>query len=179
MALISPFTIIRAVSLFHLTAAYFFLTAPRMLADQNIVYIIGESIRVVRGAHLPVAMYHTDNATQPHVTSLDKPNDASAFIAVILAFFAIGDLTGASLSEEIALEYWLSNVPVRLLFLFGLTGYVYLFKDDGIFGSQSMLRKTGPGDMLRTSLVFTWAFMETATWFWVSVDQPLPLLGGH
>ena len=141
-----------------------------MIADQNIVYILGESIRVVRNADLPIDTYHTNLAVQPHATSLDKPNDASAFIAVILAFLAIADLTGASLTEEIALEYWLSNVPVRLLFLFGLTSYVYLFKDDGIFGSQSMLRKTGPGDMIRSSLVFTWAFMETTTWFWVRID---------
>lgn len=82
---------------------------------------------------------------------------------------AIADLTGASLNEEIAMEYWLSNVPVRLLFLFGMTGYVYLFKDDGLFGSKSLLRKAGPGDFIRTSLVFTWAFMEMATWFWVSI----------
>jgi hypothetical protein len=47
MALISAFTIIRAISLFHLTAAYFFLTNPRILSDQNIVFILGESIRVV------------------------------------------------------------------------------------------------------------------------------------
>jgi hypothetical protein len=47
MALISAFTIIRTISLFHLTAAYFFLTAPRVIADQNIVFILGEAIRVV------------------------------------------------------------------------------------------------------------------------------------
>lgn len=115
---------------------------------------------------------------QPHATSLDKPNDASAFIAVILAFLGIADITGASLTEEVALEYWLSNVPVRLLFLFGLTGYVYLFKDDGIFGSNSILRKTGPGDLIRNSLVFTWAFMETATWFWVSIGGDNIVISG-
>ena len=47
MALISVYTIIRAISLFHLTAAYFFLTAPRMIADQNVVFMLGEAIRVV------------------------------------------------------------------------------------------------------------------------------------
>jgi hypothetical protein len=119
-----------------------------------------------------------DLALQPHATSLDKPNDASAFIAVILAFLGIADITGASLTEEVALEYWLSNVPVRLLFLFGLTGYVYLFKDDGIFGSTSILRKTGPGDLIRNSLVFTWAFMETATWFWVSIGRDNIVISG-
>jgi len=47
MPLISGFTIIRALSLFHITAAYFFLTAPRMLTDQNVVFILGESVRLV------------------------------------------------------------------------------------------------------------------------------------
>lgn len=45
---------------------------------------------------------------------------------------------------------------------------MYLFKDDGIFGNNDMLRKAGPGDMVRNSLVFAWAFMETSLWFWVS-----------
>lgn len=48
MALISAFTIIRAISLFHLTAAYFFLAAPKVLSDQNVVFILGESMRIVR-----------------------------------------------------------------------------------------------------------------------------------
>jgi hypothetical protein len=47
MALIGPYTLIRAVSIFHLTAAYFFLTAPRRLVDQNVVYVLGESMRLV------------------------------------------------------------------------------------------------------------------------------------
>ena len=68
--------------------------------------------------------------------------------------------------EDLALQYWLSNVPVRLTFLFGLTGYVYMFKEDGIFGSKS-ISKAGAGENLRNSLVFAWAFMETAAWFWV------------
>lgn len=48
MGLISGFTIVRAISLFHITAAYLFLTAPRMLSDQNVVFILGESMRLVR-----------------------------------------------------------------------------------------------------------------------------------
>lgn len=47
MALFSVFTIIRAISLFHITLAYFFLTAPRMIADQNMVYVLGEALRLV------------------------------------------------------------------------------------------------------------------------------------
>ncbi|KAK3699510.1 hypothetical protein LTR37_016379 [Vermiconidia calcicola] len=148
MALISAFTIIRAISLFHLTAAFIFLTAPRMISDQNVVFVLGESLRL------------------PHVTSLDKPNEASAFIAIILAFLGLADLTAASLNEDTAIEYWLSNVPMRLMFLFSLTGYVYLFKDDGLLGRRSV-GKAGPGETLRNSMVFTFGFMETVTWFWI------------
>ena len=68
------------------------------------------------------------------------------------------------------MEYWLSNVPVRLVFLFGLGGYVYLFKEDGIFGSRS-IHRVSAGDSLQNSLVFAWAFMETAAWFWVSQNH--------
>ncbi len=47
MGLFSAFTLIRAISLFHITIAYFFLTAPKMVADQNVVYMLGESLRLV------------------------------------------------------------------------------------------------------------------------------------
>lgn len=45
---ISSYTLIRSVSVVHLAAAYVFLTTPQVLAEQNIVVILGESMRVVR-----------------------------------------------------------------------------------------------------------------------------------
>lgn len=47
MALISGGTLIRSISLFHLTLAYYFLTAPHKLVDQNLVFIFGESMGIV------------------------------------------------------------------------------------------------------------------------------------
>lgn len=47
MAIINAYTLIRAVSLFHLVVAYIFLTAPKMIADQNVVFILGEAMRLV------------------------------------------------------------------------------------------------------------------------------------
>lgn len=65
------------------------------------------------------------------------------------------------------MEYWISNVQVRLMFLFSLTGYVYLFKEGGMFGPKA-LQNTSIGEPLQNSLVFTFGFMEIAVWFWVS-----------
>ena len=70
------------------------------------------------------------------------------------------------MDEGIGHQYWLANVPVRLIFLFGLTGYVYLFKEDGLFGTRSF-GKAGIGGNLQNSLVFAWGFFEIAAWFWV------------
>lgn len=51
MGVVSPYTIIRAVSLFHITAAWFFLASPRKIVDQNVVFMLGESMRLVRFTH--------------------------------------------------------------------------------------------------------------------------------
>lgn len=97
---------------------------------------------------------------------MDKPNEASAFIAVILAFFGIADLSAASLDEIPALEYWLNNVPMRLIFLFGITAYTYVFKEGGMLGPE--VASGGVGELLQNSLVFSWAFFELMAWFWAS-----------
>ena len=97
---------------------------------------------------------------------MDKPSEASAFIAVILALLGISDLTAASMDEEISSYYWLAVVPVRLTFFFVLSAYVYLFKEGGILGATSG-RKAGIGEPLQNSMVFTIGFFEIAAWFWV------------
>lgn len=48
MALVSAANILRSISLFHLTLAYFLLVSPSMIADQNLVFILGEAMRLVR-----------------------------------------------------------------------------------------------------------------------------------
>lgn len=94
---------------------------------------------------------------------MDKPSEASAFIAVILAFLGFADLTAASLDALPALEYWLGNVPVRLTMLFAVTAYSYLFSEQGPLGPA-----LGVGRHLCNSWVFTFAFMELMVWYWVS-----------
>ncbi|KAF7515575.1 hypothetical protein G7054_g14509 [Neopestalotiopsis clavispora] len=44
MALISAKTILTSLCLFHITLGYFFFTSPRSIADQALVYILGEAM---------------------------------------------------------------------------------------------------------------------------------------
>jgi len=47
MGLISAATIITSISLFHLTMGFFFLTSPSAIADQALVFIMGEAMGLV------------------------------------------------------------------------------------------------------------------------------------
>jgi hypothetical protein len=48
MALISAKTILTSLCLFHITLGFFFLTNPGTVADQPMVYLLGESMGLVR-----------------------------------------------------------------------------------------------------------------------------------
>ena len=63
MAIVSAFTIIRSLSLFHVMLGYFFLTNPRFILDQNIVFILGEAMQL--GRHLSLAFQPTQSPTHP------------------------------------------------------------------------------------------------------------------
>lgn len=147
MAIISSFAIIRGLCLFHLTLAWYLLSAPRIVAEQNLVFLFGEAMRI------------------PEPTQFLKPNSATAFAAIILAFLGLSDLIAVSMDEEIAFPYWANNIPLRLMFLIGLTGYTYVFKP----APGQTLFSHGVGDPLKNRLVFTWGFFECTIWFWAYV----------
>jgi hypothetical protein len=48
MALISAKTILTSLCLFHITLAFFFFTNPASIADQALVWVLGESMGLVR-----------------------------------------------------------------------------------------------------------------------------------
>lgn len=48
MALISSSSLIRFLSLFHLTIAYYLLNSPQTIADQGLVVVFGEAMKIVR-----------------------------------------------------------------------------------------------------------------------------------
>lgn len=105
---------------------------------------------------------------QPTPRDFATPSAAVAFIAVLFAFIGINDLTAASLPDEPFDAYWGSQTPVRLVFLFALTGYTFLFKEGGMFGgARGIGYSASPGSHLKNSVVFSWGFIELSIWFWV------------
>ncbi|KAG8624044.1 hypothetical protein KVT40_009020 [Elsinoe batatas] len=165
MALISVFTLIRALSLFHIGCAYLLLVSPKTFAEQNMVMLLGDAMQL------------------PETTDFLRPTEATAYAALILLFLGVSDLVASSLPAITSLEYWITQVPVRLLMLFSITSYTYLFKEDGMFGSgpaagsggrgsgfaTNLKRERATGELLRNNLVFATGFVEVSLWFWVFV----------
>ncbi|KAF1950385.1 hypothetical protein CC80DRAFT_426956 [Byssothecium circinans] len=152
MAIISTYTLIRSLSLFHITLAIIFLRNPRLIAEQNIVFLFQEAMQL------------------PTPRDFLKPSATTAFIAVLLAFLGINDLASFSLSEEYLEAYWGAQTPARLLFLFGVTGYSYAFKEGGLFAGTGRAYTRNVGDHLKNSIVFSWGFLELAAWFWIFIS---------
>lgn len=159
MAIISATTLLRAISIFHLTAAYYLLTSPNIIADQNLVFILGASM---------------DIPTTP--STFSKRSPALALASLAFALLGFSDLTATNLHEEVGSFYWSSQAPVRLAFFLCITGYSYLFKPAGGELSDhgaarpAIGKAGGIGALVCNSLVFTWAFMEMLVWFWVSIS---------
>jgi len=169
MAIISAFTLIRALALFHLTLAFLFLTNPHYVADHNMTFILGEAMGLVSTTCFCFPEKALLTAFWPEATSFNKPTPATAFLAVILALLGLSDLTAVSMNEEVALLHWSSQTPVRLFFLFVLTGYTYAFKPGGIMASSGWNYKKSVGDHLKNNMVFTFGFLEVVMWFWVRI----------
>lgn len=151
MAFLTATFLLRILSLFHLTCAYYLLLSPPTLSDHNLVYILGASM---------------DLAISP--PSLSLPSPALALAALFLALLGIADLSATGLDEEVANHYWSSQAPIRLGFFFGVTGYSYLWKEGGVIGGT----RNGKVDLtglLCNSFIFTWGFVEMMGWFWIYV----------
>ncbi len=52
MAIISATTLLRTICVFHITVAYYLLTSPLTVADQNLVYILGAAMDIVCSVHV-------------------------------------------------------------------------------------------------------------------------------
>ncbi|KAK4162400.1 increased loss of mitochondrial DNA protein 1 [Cladorrhinum sp. PSN259] len=177
MALISAKTILTSLSLFHLTLAFFLLTSPATIADQAVVFLLGESLGL------------------PHSRSFETQSPALGFLAVVLAFLGITDLVTLSLPDEVSLlHHWTMQAPIRTLISLLLSSYSFLFSPSSpLFSSPTGNSKSsssssylshpsqpppssympanwsGPGDALKNRVFFTFAFVETVSWFWIWV----------
>lgn len=97
MALISSTTIITSVSLLHLTLAYFFLTNPRTIYDQVLVWVLGESMGI------------------PLARSLDAQSPALGLLSAVLCMMGMSDLVSLSMPEEVCLLYYWGSQGLCLL----------------------------------------------------------------
>ncbi|KAL8366720.1 hypothetical protein RB595_010533 [Gaeumannomyces hyphopodioides] len=195
MALISANTIITSLSLFHITLGYFFLTSPVTVADQSLVFVMGEAMGM------------------PYARSFDAQSPALAFLAVVLAFIGFADLASLSMPEEVAMvHHWgiqgelpracsfhapgfygltpdirRTPAPLRLTLSMILLLYTLLFSASSPLYADSragprggvFTRPRGPhpgyapsswgGDGLKNRVFFTFIFLELLSWFWVWV----------
>ncbi|KAK0648926.1 increased loss of mitochondrial DNA protein 1 [Cercophora newfieldiana] len=168
MALISAKTIITSISLFHITLGFFFLTNPGTIADQAVVYLLGEAMGL------------------PYARSFETQSPALAFLAVVLGIVGISDLVTFSLPNEMPEHHWGLQAPLRLFFSFLLTLYTFFFGPSSpIYDSSSRGRLNHPsahahpppgyvasswgGDALKNRVFFTFMFVETMSWFWIWV----------
>ncbi|KXH50534.1 hypothetical protein CSAL01_07982 [Colletotrichum salicis] len=191
MAIISAKTIITSLSLFHVTLAYFFLTNPATIADQAMVYVLGESMGMVSLQSLPrgspssifrVLTY----LLQPHARSFENRSPALAFLAAVLGILGISDLVTLSMPEEVWLIYhWGTQAPTRMVMSFGFVLYTFLFGPSSpLYGGTSKggsrfahpsVQSNNPrytpstwgGDGLKNRVFLTFAFLEMLCWFWV------------
>ena len=156
MAILSSATLIQAVSLFQLTLAYYLVKSPSTLTQQNLVIILGAAMDI-----------------PPPTGSLSIPSSATALAGTFLALLALSDLTASTMAEEAGSLFWITQAPLRLVFFFGITGWVYLGKfglEDELKGSRRVMgnSKVSAREVLCNSFVFTWGFLQMLSWFWVS-----------
>ncbi|KAI1496825.1 increased loss of mitochondrial DNA protein 1-domain-containing protein [Biscogniauxia marginata] len=166
MALISAKTILTSLCLFHITLAFFFFTDPNTIADQALVWVLGEAMGM------------------PETRYFETPSPASSFLAVVLFLVGLSDLITLSMPEEIWLvHYWSAQAPARIIVFGVLTVFTYLSTPSSGNGGSTRISMSHPtvpfmggsygtasgGDGLRNRVFFAFAFLEFLSWFWAWV----------
>ncbi|PSR84112.1 increased loss of mitochondrial DNA protein 1 [Coniella lustricola] len=186
MALISAKTILISLSLFHITLGFFLITNPGTVADQALVFVLGEATGM------------------PYERSFESRSPASAFLGIVLAIWGATDFVTLSMPDEISLvHHWGIQAPIRFILFFALLIYTLLFNPasspfysrandptrswlrdhpitppsvsrnlpSGLGGSSTLQNSvTGwGGDELKNRVFFVWTFVETMAWLWAWV----------
>ncbi|KAI9729061.1 MAG: hypothetical protein M1828_000146 [Chrysothrix sp. TS-e1954] len=153
MAIFNTPTLIRSLSLLHLTTAYYLLTKPSILPTQNLVLVLGASMK------LPIT-----------TSALSIPTTATALAALFLAVLAVNDLLSATMTQFAYDEYWSAQAPVRCGIWMLLTVWVYASgRNEEIMGLDGGLvgKKGGFAGELKNSFVFAVGFVEMSIMFWI------------
>ncbi|KAI0850422.1 increased loss of mitochondrial DNA protein 1 [Daldinia vernicosa] len=165
MALISVKTILTSLCLFHITLAYFFYTNPNAIADQALVYVLGEAMGM------------------PQTAAFANPSAISSLLGVLLFITGLSDLLTLSMPEEVWLiHHWGAQAPLRIIVFASLSLFAYFSTPTaGRSGSNRLSHPLTPpsafipgtvvsgSDGLRNRVFFTFAFLEFMSWFWVWV----------
>ncbi|KAI0909132.1 increased loss of mitochondrial DNA protein 1 [Ustulina deusta] len=154
MALISASTILTSLCLFHVTLAYFFYTNPHAIADQALVWVLGEATGM------------------PQTQYFSTPSPTSSFLAVVLFFVGLSDLITLSMPEEIWLvHYWGAQAPARIVVFGCLTLFTYLTTSAHLSPHHypAAYGTASGGEGLRNRVFFAFTFLEFLSWFWAWV----------
>ncbi|KAI0021689.1 increased loss of mitochondrial DNA protein 1 [Xylariomycetidae sp. FL0641] len=178
MALISASTILTSMCLFHLTMAFFFFAKPSAIADQDLVWLLGQALGM------------------PETNHFATPTPVSALLAVVLLLVGLSDLLTLSMPEEIWLvHYWGAQAPCRCLLFGALAGFAYFSAPTAASSSRLALSRpqvphhldraafgtaSGP-DGLRNRVFLAFALLETVAWFWawVTLKEEARALAGR
>ncbi|KAI0136206.1 increased loss of mitochondrial DNA protein 1 [Xylariales sp. AK1849] len=165
MALISAKTILTSLCLFHVTLAFFFFASPASIADQALVWVLGEAMGM------------------PQTTAFNTPTPTTSLLSLVFFLIGLTDLITLSQPDEIwLLHHWSAQAPVRVLLFTLLTVFVFLTTPStqrqgaGRLSHPVPVEAWGLGsgsgggwDGLRNRVFFTLVFMEMMSWFWVWV----------
>ncbi|KAK5635548.1 hypothetical protein RRF57_011260 [Xylaria bambusicola] len=154
MALISASTILTSLCLFHITLAYFFYTNPHTIADQALVYVLGEATGM------------------PQTQHFSTPSPTASFLAVILFFVGLSDLITLSMPQEIWLvHYWGSQAPARIILFGALTLFTYLTAppSTSVRLYPAAYGTASGSEGLRNRVFFVFSLLEFISWFWAWV----------
>ncbi|KAI9744802.1 MAG: hypothetical protein M1818_001727 [Claussenomyces sp. TS43310] len=148
MALVSASNIIRSISVFHITLAFYFLTSPITITDHNLVFVMGQAMKL------------------PHVRAFDVQSAPLSFLAVVLGMVGVSDLVSISGPEEIAMYHWGAQAPIRLTMFFAIAFYSFAFSANSPLMASGTYTPSMWGEGLKNRLIFSWAFVEMSAWFW-------------
>lgn len=172
MPLLSSAILLRTVSLYHLTLAFYLLTSPSIISTHPLVSILGASLNIPPA--IPTHYSASSSLSLSSSSALSSPNAATGLLAIVFAYWSLTDFTAAGLRDEVYHEFWGAQTPMRMVFLFILEAWMYLTKPDYTAVTRG---KGGVAEWIRNDVVFSWGFIELVWMFWVCSSVQMEIDG--